>query len=131
MKGLKEVLRGIKKQGLYSLEVEVKSGSADIASLKHMKKTQLWHMRLGHVSEKDLVRLSKQNQLGVDKLEKLEFCEPCVFGKAYRVKFNKDQQRTNGSLDCIHDDLWEPARNPSHSGAGYFLSIVDDYSRKL
>lgn len=47
------------------------------------------------------------------------------------MKFNKAQQRTNESLDYIHVDLWGPKRNPSHSGARYFLSIVDYYLRKI
>ena len=34
-------------------------------------------------------------------------------------------------MDYIHVDLWGPSRTPSHSGARYFLSMVDDYSRKL
>lgn len=47
------------------------------------------------------------------------------------MKFNKCKQRTHGSPNYIHDDLLGPTRNPSHSGAKYFLSIVDDYSRNL
>src|SRR3954471_14389874 len=80
-------------------------------------------MRLGHVNERGLVELGKQNLLGGDKVEKLKFCEPCVFEKYCRVKFNKGKQRTHGSLDYIHADIWGPARSPSHSGARYFLSV--------
>ena len=54
-----------------------------------------------------------------------------VYGKACRVKFGTGQQRTKGTLDYIHADLWGPSRTPSHLGARYFLSMVDDYSRKL
>src|SRR3954462_15817515 len=86
MKGLKEVLRGVKKQGLYTLEAEVVSGSTNVASTKPLSKTEIWHMRLGHVSERGLVELGKQNLLGGDKVEKLKFCEPCVLGKSCRVK---------------------------------------------
>lgn len=89
MKGPKEVLRGVKKQDLYTLEVKVVSGSADVASIKPLSKTKFWHMRLGNVSERGLVELGKQNLLGGDKVEKLKFCEPCVLGKSCKVKFNK------------------------------------------
>lgn len=41
MNGSKEVLRGMKKQGLYTLEVEVVSGSEDVASIKHVPETEL------------------------------------------------------------------------------------------
>ena len=39
MKGSKEVLRGVKKQGLYTLEAEVASGSVDAASTKPLSNT--------------------------------------------------------------------------------------------
>ncbi|XP_050915095.1 uncharacterized mitochondrial protein AtMg00300-like [Lathyrus oleraceus] len=115
MKGSKEVLSGMKKQSLYTLEAEVVSGSVDAASMKPLSKIEIWHMRLGYVRERDLVELGKQNLLGGDKVEKLKFCEPCVLGKSCRVKFNKGKQRTYESLDYIHADLWGPARCPSHS----------------
>lgn len=44
------------------------------------------------------------------------------------MKFNKGQQRTNGSIDYIHVDLWVPARNPSHSGASWlFMKALDTH----
>ncbi|XP_050888302.1 uncharacterized mitochondrial protein AtMg00300-like [Lathyrus oleraceus] len=105
MKGSKEVLRGMKKQGLYTLEAEVVSGYTDVASMKPLSKTKVWHMISGHVSERGLVELGNQNLLGGDKVEKLKFCELCVLGKSCRVKFNRGKQRTYGSLDYIHVDL--------------------------
>ena len=62
-------------------------------------------MRLGHVSERDLVELGKQNFLGGDKVENLKFYEPCVLGKSCKVKFNTGKQRAHESLDYIHVDL--------------------------
>ena len=61
----------------------------------------------------------------------MEFCETCVYGKSCRVKFGTGIQRTKGTLDYIHSDLWGPTRTQSLFGARYFTSIVDDYSRKL
>jgi len=96
-----------------------------------MSRTKLWHRRLGHVSEKGLVERCKQGLLCGDKVEKLNFCEHCVYGKACRVKFGVGQQRTKGTLDLIHADLWGPSRTLSHSGARYFLTCVDDFLGKL
>lgn len=59
IKGSKEVLRGRKKQGMFTLEAEVISGSADFASIKPVSKITLWHMRLVNVSERGLVELGK------------------------------------------------------------------------
>lgn len=33
-------------------------------------------------------------------------------------------------LEYLHIDLWGPSQVPSHGGNGYFLSIVDDFTRK-
>ncbi|KAK2985864.1 hypothetical protein RJ640_009934 [Escallonia rubra] len=41
----------------------------------------LGHMRLRHMSERGMDVLSKQGLLGSKKIEKLDFCEHCVFGK--------------------------------------------------
>ncbi|KAK2970416.1 hypothetical protein RJ640_016270 [Escallonia rubra] len=51
--------------------------------------SKLWHMRLGHMSERGMDVLSKQGLLGSKKIGKLDFCEHCVFGKQCRVKFSR------------------------------------------
>ena len=33
------------------------------------------------------------------------------------------------SFDLIHCDIWGPFRTATHTGAHYFLTIVDDYTR--
>ncbi|KAE9598653.1 putative GAG-pre-integrase domain-containing protein [Lupinus albus] len=43
------------------------------------------HMRLGHMSEKDMHLLSKQGHLGKHGIGKLEFCKHCVFWKQKKL----------------------------------------------
>jgi len=81
------VIRGIKKKGLYSFDGDVVIGTTT-AFEKLSRKTEIWHKRLGHMSERGLIELGKQNLLCGDKLEKLNFCEHCVYGKTFRTKFN-------------------------------------------
>ena len=88
----------------------------------------LWHKYLGHVSERGLTELMKQGLLGDEKFQELEFCETYVYGKSCRVKFGTGIQRTKGTLDYIHSDLWGSTTVQSHSRARYFMSIVDNYS---
>ncbi|TXG52017.1 hypothetical protein EZV62_021186 [Acer yangbiense] len=47
-----------------------------------------------------------------------------------RLKFNLAVHRTKGTLDYVHSDLWGSARTQSLGGSRYFMTIVDDYSRR-
>jgi 5'-3' exoribonuclease 2 len=93
--------------------------------------TKLWHMRLGHMSEKGMHLLSKQGHLGKHGIGKLEFCKHCVFGKQKKVSFSTATHRTKGILDYIHSDLWGPSKVPSYGGRRYMMTIIDDFSRKV
>ena len=59
MKDSRIVMKGVRKHGLYSLEGEIVVGSIALVSVRDMSRTELWHRRLGHVSEKGLVELCK------------------------------------------------------------------------
>ena len=83
-------------------------GKVEVASTTELDKVVLWHKRLGHVSSRGLNELFKQDMLGKDYVEHLEFCEQCVYGEASRVKFGTGVYRTNGTLDYVHSDLWGP-----------------------
>ncbi|GJT87968.1 retrovirus-related pol polyprotein from transposon TNT 1-94 [Tanacetum coccineum] len=75
---------------------------------------------------------SGEASVGIQEKEsKLEFCENCVLGKSTRVSFGRGQHTTDGVIDYVHADLWGPSRVESMSGCRYFLSIVDDYSRRV
>ena len=86
-KGSMIFMKGMQKNGMYSLIGALVMGSAATVSVIRLSKTELWHRRLGHVSERGLIELGKQNLLCGDKVEKLDFCEHCVYGKTCRVKF--------------------------------------------
>ena len=57
MKDSRIVMRGVRKHGLYSLEGGVVAGSVASVSVRDMSRIELWHRRLGHVSERGLVEL--------------------------------------------------------------------------
>jgi hypothetical protein len=93
--------------------------------------TNLWHMRLGHMSELGMETFMKRNLLKRYTLSGKKFCEHCIFGKHKRVKFSTIVHTTKGTLDYVHADLWGPSRKPSYGGARYMVTIIDDYSRKV
>ncbi|KAL1540759.1 Retrovirus-related Pol polyprotein from transposon TNT 1-94 [Salvia divinorum] len=116
----------------FSFKGSIVASSADIASSEVPTKdmTKLWHMRLGHMGERGMQILSRRDFLSGHKVQNLEFCEHCVFGKLHRSKFpKKGVHRTKGTLDYIHMDCWGPSRVESIGGHKYFVSMIDDYSR--
>jgi len=106
-------------------------GHASVASNTLINKTKLWHLRFGHVSENGLHELEKQNLLGGDKLDKLEFYDHCVLGKSHRISFRTGIHVSSRPFEYVHADLWGSSRVKTHGGSSYFLTIIDDFSRKV
>ena len=94
-----------KSNGLFILEGSTIVGHASVASNTLIDKTKLWHLRLGHVSERGLHELEKQNLLGGDKLDKLEFCDHCVLGKSHRISFGTGIHVSSRPFEYVHSDL--------------------------
>jgi hypothetical protein len=67
--------------------------------------TVLWHMRLGHMSERGMLELHKRNLLKGVKTCKLDLYKFCVLGKQNRVKFKTATHKTEGILDYVHFDV--------------------------
>jgi len=93
------------------------------------EKTMIWHQKLGHMSEKGLKILYDQKLLpGLTKVT-LSFCEQCVTSKQHRLKFGKSTTKSKCILDLIHSNVWQ-APVKSLGGARYFVSFIDDFSRR-
>uniref|UniRef100_A0A1J3ITH4 Retrovirus-related Pol polyprotein from transposon TNT 1-94 n=1 Tax=Noccaea caerulescens TaxID=107243 RepID=A0A1J3ITH4_NOCCA len=66
------------------------------------------------------------------EIGELGFCESCVLGKSHKQSFSKAKHTTKGILEYVHSDLWgSPSTPESLGGAKYFISFIDDYSKKL
>ncbi|KAK1427083.1 hypothetical protein QVD17_15766 [Tagetes erecta] len=131
-KGSLVMLSGSRKgNNIYLLDGNALTGSVDVVHNTSINHAMLWHDRLGHISDQGLTELKKQLLIiDIDKSE-LEFCEHCVLGKSTRVKFGKGKHISKEVLEYVHADVWGPARTNSLGGARYFLSIIDDYSRRV
>jgi transposase InsO family protein len=131
-RGALTIMKGIKNGGLYYLQGSpISSCNITTHNDKEEEIATLWHRRLGHISERGLQLMSEQQLLGKDKVSKLDFCEHCILGKHHRLKFTAGTHNSKRILEYVHSDLWGPEKISTHGGCSYFLSIVDDYSRKV
>ena len=76
--------------------------------------------------------LVRKGYLKREDINTLGFCEACAMGKSHKQSFPKAMHTTKGILDYVHSDLWgSPNVTPSLSGSKYFLTLIDDFSRKV
>ena len=73
------VMKGSWKNGLYMLHGETVIGLAAAATITELQRAKLWHLRLGHMSERGMLELQKQGLLGNVEVSKLDFCETCTW----------------------------------------------------
>lgn len=93
----------------------------------------LWHLRMGHLNFESLNLLQKRGMvLGLPAIEKSsKICEGCIMGKQHRDAFPVGVTvRAQAPLEIIHSDLCGKMQSPSIHGANYFLSFIDDFTRK-
>ncbi|KAL2643840.1 hypothetical protein R1flu_011427 [Riccia fluitans] len=67
---------------------------------------ELWHRCLGHMSEKGMEVLRKEDLLSNLKSSKLDFCEHCVFGKHKQSAFGIGIHRSTNVLEYADSDVW-------------------------
>jgi len=77
-----------------------------------------------------LQALTKQDLLKGSSTCKLKFCERCIIEKKTKVRFGVATNDTEGILVYIHTDVWDPTKTTSIGGNYYFVSFIDDYSRR-
>ncbi|KAI5335060.1 hypothetical protein L3X38_025193 [Prunus dulcis] len=134
-KGSLVVMKGkIQPNCLYRLCGTIVIGRATISTKKDsVDDTQLWHLRLRHMSEQAMQELHKRKLLkGVHNC-KLEFCKYCTMGKQSNVTFKQQdkENRSTGVLDYIHPNVWGPTLVKSLGVARYNVIFLDDFSRKV
>ncbi|KAH9672650.1 hypothetical protein KPL70_017818 [Citrus sinensis] len=103
IKGSMVIMKGIKQNGMYVMDGHTVVGEASVTDSK-WNRSMLWHLRMGHTSER---------------------------GKSSRLRFETAAHTTNEKLEYIHSDLWGPAQVNSLGGCRYFLTFIDDFSRMV
>jgi len=95
--------------------------------------TYLWHCRYGYLSIKGLKIIAQKEMVrGLLKLqESSQVCTDCMVGKQHREVIPKESSwRASQRLELIHFDICGPINLESNSNKKYFITFIDDYSRK-
>ncbi|KAL5788090.1 hypothetical protein ACOSP7_005039 [Xanthoceras sorbifolium] len=89
--------------------------------------SNLRHMRLGHPS---LSRLKLASSLlSSNNISYDNNCTVYPMAKQTRLPFSLSSISTHTPFDLLHCDIWGPHKVLTHSGARFFLTIVDDFIR--
>lgn len=101
---------------------------------KTLSDYDLWHKRLGHLSEGGIQKLQKGLVSGLpqDLSKSDKVCENCIMGKQSRTSFSQRSKgkRAKEILELVHSDLCGPMDDDSIGGAKYFMTLIDDKTRK-
>ena len=92
----------------------------------------LWHKRLGHMSEKGMKVMHSKGKLPSLWSIEIDICEDYILGKHKRVSFQTSGRTPKKEkLEFVHSDVWGPTTVPSIGGKHYFVTFIEDHSRKV
>ena len=106
------------RDGLY----HYKPFSASVFHSQRISDSTLWHQRLGHPSTSSIPTTLNFSKSHLP-------CDVCARAKHTRLPFFLNTNKSTFCFNRIYCDIWGGYPAASYSGAHYFLTIVDDYSR--
>jgi hypothetical protein len=92
---------------------------------------ELWHRRYAHINYQALPFLKRMVE-GIPELQSTHegICKGCALGKNIKKPFPSSNNRSKEILDLIHSDVCGPMPVKSLGGSLYYVTFIDDYSRK-
>jgi hypothetical protein len=119
---------GVRREKLYRLQFELArelvSSACDLA--------ELWHKRMAHLHYGTLKVVLKEIMIGLPyfSTEHHEVCKGCTMGKYTKTGFSSSDSKTRGIPDLIHPDVCVPMSSPFLSGYDYYVTFIDNHSKK-
>ena len=121
------IVIGEEEGGLYKL----KGHSETTLVHETTSSSELWHRRLAHINYKSFPYVIKVvTGLPDLNIEHEGTCKGCAQGKNINNPFPKSVTKTKGTLELIHSDVCGPMPSISLSLYEYYVTFIDDYSRK-
>ena len=128
------VIRGRRMDNnLYGMVGSVVMEESDTTAMAHDPQGdyKLWHYHLGHMSEHGMKELSKNGSILDLGKDILGVCEPCQMEKQRRIQFSSNSAHIVALLELVHTDVWGPSLVLAQNGVRYFLTLIDDFLRKV
>ena len=121
----------VRSNRLYQLQIDSPMALIGSDSNNGKELNELWNRRMGHLHHGTL-RLLKEMVTGVPKLgtEHDDVCKGCVLGKYAKATFPRSDSRVDDVLGLIHLVICGPMSTRALNGAEYFVTFIDDHSRK-
>jgi transposase InsO family protein len=122
------IMEGQRLESVYVMSAE----SAYVDRTRKNETTDLWHMRLGHVSYSKLSIMVKKSMLkGLPQLDVRTdtVCAGCQYGKAHQLPYKESKFKAKEPLELVHSDVFGPVKQPSIGGMRYMVTFIDDFSR--
>ncbi|GKU98369.1 hypothetical protein SLEP1_g11381 [Rubroshorea leprosula] len=115
-------------------QVDISGGTYNCLNAIIKDESWLWHLRFGHLNFQSL-KLLAQGQMvkGLPSIHNPDqLCEACTLGKHHRMPFAAEhQQRATQPLELVHSDVCGPMNTMSNGNNRYFLTFIDDFTRKI
>ncbi|KAE8688597.1 hypothetical protein F3Y22_tig00110963pilonHSYRG00163 [Hibiscus syriacus] len=121
-------MEGRRLESIYVMSAE----SAYVDRTRKNETSDLWHMRLGHVSYSKLSVMVKKSMLkGLPQLDVRTdtVCAGCQYGKAHQLPYDESKFKGKEPLKLVHSDVFGPVKQQSISGMRYMVTFIDDFSR--
>ncbi|GBM34909.1 Retrovirus-related Pol polyprotein from transposon TNT 1-94 [Araneus ventricosus] len=106
----------------------------DTAATSHFCYERDWFKNFKELTTTKALLADKKSTCEVRGIGDIDFIVKDIKGKATITSLKKNyayKRVTKSVLDKVHMDLWGPAPVNSLGGSKYFLSIIDDFSRKI
>ena len=134
---LKDVVgSAVEKKELWVLDERGKTKeTGESYAVEQKNEEKIWHLRFGHLGGENLKKLvNKEMVKGLQPRAGFstsgEICEGCMKGRQTREVFPDAEHRGRQHLELVHSDVCGPINPKSLGGNRYYLTFVDDFSRK-
>jgi len=100
-------------------------------NIKRKDLNELWHRRMRHLHHGAL-KILREIVTSVPKLgtKHDDVCRGCMLGKYAKSTFPRSDNKADGMLGLIHSDICGPMSTRALSGTEYFVTFINDHSRK-